>query len=1332
MIERLLAAFADGAEDGAAPRTAVGPEEIADILWLAARVDPAAAAAPDVEVRPPGPEGPDGTAEPPPRPDGPASGAGRAGPDADEAVQLFPAVRARPERPAEPAADAPARRGVPLRLPRTASLDDPLALMRSLRPVGRRAIGGPGEELDEQLTVERSIEAMVPTPVLRPAESRWLDLALVVDAHPSMLLWSDLVDELRGVFTRSGVFRDVRTWQLTGTAPGGTPMLARGRGGPPRNPLELADPAGRRLILLVSDTVAGGWQETPLLRVLRHWSAHNAVAVLNVLPERLWTRGAVRPVPFAVRSDRPAAATRSWQRVPAARRARGGGPVVPVVGLASGSLARLVRTVSGDGRWRRLACLRLDAAPAPGTAPPRRAATALEAVERFRASASPTAQQLAAHLAAVPLTLPVMTLVRRSLLRDSEHGHLAEVALGGLFAPWEGQQRPEDAEFDFLPGVRDVLLGSQLRGDVAAVRELVRRRVWEFMYRHRGTGPDFSATRVTTGAEGRRRVPAESLPFAERPGPGPGVGEGVVRVRFEPLAEPREVGTLLTPRLVLTAADAASPRDTVAWAGTPDGREAACRPVWWDDASPRVLLLESEEDLADPGFFTPPVWEESPAPDEPFVFVPGFADGHDWLTTAGETRLQGRSRNGEIVGLSPEAEDWTRFRGAPVLSVPGGLRGVVHTVGPDRMVFLTAEALLAQDGFRAALGDQAPGKAVTLAVRADESVHGPGRSARRELTGLLAEAMDDAEVAGRVESASMGVRVTLSGPDAFARTGGLLLALYRVALRVRFQGPPLAVALAGRGPGEEADTMDRLLDNDVVNGWLRDGGPDDTPSLVLTLSRSLYEELHELLGPLALRPLKPLGEEPGGWFVLGDPSRVAELLTDAETYPVEESVWPRCGFGASEENPSGCMGVKVTGRHNCLAHLPSTEREAYLSSLGPGSSVDFRGTTFEGGLLGRVLDAVREPATGRVRLGSAAFTRACFKDDWVVVAGTFTGEADFTRAVFEGASGFTTSTFASDATFDRAVFNKGAAFQQARFMGAAAFGRTVFEQEALFEGSAFEGAAAFDRAVFVAAAQFAEVTWFEDMSFGRAVMEGEAVLDGMTVRKRADFDRVVFKGRTSLGDSVFWGPLSFARVVCEGPFSATETRFAHASDFESMVCEGEAVFRDARFDGPAAFAGALFHGLAAFDAARFGERAGFDGAVFRGPVLIKNSVYTEPVSFDGAVFEGLLRWVDTKTETEAAHSSFAGAVFQGASRFLRGEFTGDAVFDGAVFDGSVTFEDCDFRAALSLAGAVFHGQATFTGVTLAQPLRLQAGWTATEQDGVWEITSPERPESGDA
>ncbi|MYV77203.1 hypothetical protein GT352_25210, partial [Streptomyces sp. SID1046] len=57
MIEKLLAALADGTAgaDGSVPSTGIGAEEIADILWLAARVDPAGAHPPgDPGADPPG------------------------------------------------------------------------------------------------------------------------------------------------------------------------------------------------------------------------------------------------------------------------------------------------------------------------------------------------------------------------------------------------------------------------------------------------------------------------------------------------------------------------------------------------------------------------------------------------------------------------------------------------------------------------------------------------------------------------------------------------------------------------------------------------------------------------------------------------------------------------------------------------------------------------------------------------------------------------------------------------------------------------------------------------------------------------------------------------------------------------------------------------------------------------------------------------------------------------------------------------------------------------------------------------------------------------------
>lgn len=1204
MIESLLAAFADGAGDSG-PRAGAGAEEIADILWLAARID--GGAGPPPTAFNPGPQAGQLPSSDASLPAGPAASGG---PVPDEpAVRLYPA--AAPGAREQPAGTGGGRRGSALRLPRTASLDDPLALMRSLRPVGRRSIGGPGEELDEQLTVERSIERMVPSPVLRPAESRWLDLALVVDTHHSMLLWADLVDEFRRVLTRSGVFRDVRTWQLTGTGPGATPMVARGRGGPPRNPLELSDPAGRRLILVLSDTVAAGWRQTPLQGVLRHWCAHNAVAVLNVLPERLWTRGAVRPVPFAVRADRPAAATRSWQRVPAVRRGRararyggGGAAVVPVVGLAPGSLGRLARVVSGDGRWRRMACLRLDAAPGDVAAapPPGDPPTGLEAVENFRANASPTAQQLAAHLAAVPLTLPVMTLVRRSLLRGAEHGHLAEVALGGLFAPWGDERDAAEVEFEFLPGVREALLGSQLRGDVAAVRELVRRRVWEFMSRNRGTGPDFSATRVTTGREGRRAVAGGALPFAAQPAPSaalapapspvlapapspapdagtavreprpgppapePGMRERLVAVRFESQrGEAQEVGTLLTPRLVLTVGDARLGPGATAWIRAGEW-DALCHVVWCDEASPRVFLLLAERDLVDPGAWPgPPSWAD---PAEPLsasggsverVRVDGHTGHEDPVALTAEAVLPQGARNGELVRLSAEPEAWTRYRGGPV-SYAGDLLGVVHGVWPDRMVFLSGRALLEEPDFRAVLdahsgaparaGD--PGTPLHLAVGVDVEGDPAGRPAGPPVAAALREVLRRTGTAGQViETSGTDLLVVVDAPGALGKAGRVLGELPSMLREVDEAHPSRKTLLAVAVSGGEAGFEEAGFSGTAVAAAARQmrGSRPPGHGPFLALSPALHAELDRLLGPAALRRLPgPVGG-PGGWLWTGDSAELGQAMTEADQIRGSAGAhWPECGWRAPQEGRpvterGGCAGIRLPGGPYCLAHAAAPVREAYLRGLRPGMPVDLRGTTFEDGLLPRVLDALRDPATGRVTPGPCSFDHAHFEDDWSTEGARFGSLTSFARAVFAGRARFEGAVFDGPAVFDGAVFRTGAAFDRSRFARRAAFRRTVFGGPAGFTDAAF----------------------LDEASFARAVLEASADLNRVRATGQADFFRTVFRGLAGLSGAVFAGPAVFSYAVWE----------------RGLVSSG------AVFEGPTAFDHATFRGRVRLDGVRF-------------------------------------------------------------------------------------------------------------------------------------------------
>ncbi|WP_279629919.1 winged helix-turn-helix domain-containing protein [Streptomyces africanus] len=547
MIDRLRRAIADaGAEAGA--------EELADILWLARCM-----AHPDAgseHVRREGPETgrTDGVQRP--RPAGPSPPKPPADPSAGHA--LFTAPRpdtggsSTPRPPGPPDAPGPQRspgsqpeRGTPVRVRRAASLDDPLAVMRALRPLGRRRVPGNRMELDEEPTVSASVDHHMLLPVLRPARDRWLDLTLVVDTHRSMLLWHDLLSELRTLLTQTGLFRAVRTWFLHTS--GNTGRTARitvstRPGGEPRRPQEVTAGRGHGLILLVTDTVSDVWLWPELREAVGQWCAHRAVALLNVLPQRLWGRGAVRPAPCLMRATGPAAPTASWSLAvpprgrtwrhpgaPAAPRA-----ALPVVDVSPHALSVLASLVSGSGRWHRLPCLPLDADwsadEAPDEPPLQLHETgaaddvdraALRAVRWFEESASPVARELAGYLSAVPLTLPVMNLVRRAMLPGSDHGHLAEVALGGLLERWEAYHRADPAylEFRFLPGVRDTLQGSRLRQEITSVRALVRREVSTYLDGLRTAG-DFPALRLTSAGDGTRPIASDALPFAHTTAPG--------------------------------------------------------------------------------------------------------------------------------------------------------------------------------------------------------------------------------------------------------------------------------------------------------------------------------------------------------------------------------------------------------------------------------------------------------------------------------------------------------------------------------------------------------------------------------------------------------------------------------------------------------------------------------------------------------------------------------------------------------------------------------------------------------------------------------------------
>ncbi|MFK0042921.1 SAV_2336 N-terminal domain-related protein [Streptomyces sp. NPDC090741] len=517
-------------------------EELADALWLAGRIGPPGSAAP----------GRDRTA-PPRRP----RTAGEASPAEEEPVRPEP----EPEDPvrlyasrvlgtvAEEAAQFPGSAGVPVRVPGAAALPRILEIQRALRALQRHRPPGPPTRLvlDEPATAEASARALgLVIPVLRPESRREATVRLVMDASPSMAVWHDMFEELRSVCERLGAFRDVQVHYLHRLGDG---RAAVGRGPGPGTRLrsgdQLRDPTGRALTMVVSDCAGPLWREGEAQRMLHRWAECTPCVVVQPLPQRLWsrswlptergvlTRAEGGPGKLRFRPDRPV--RNGWHT---------GGltvPVLPPSAIALGSWARLVAGLGTGPVPAEVGRVLADhpAAPLP---PPRAVRPPRELVRRFRASASPRAVQLAVYLSAAPLTLPVMALVQRTMLPDSEPSDLAEVLLSGLLR--RGQAAGQ--WYEFVPGVQDVLLGPLGRDEAA----LVLKHCSEYVLAHFGRGVrNFPALAVSqlTGAPpveegGEERVPAGRLPqaFAEvsarvvrryLPGPpaeDPGVPEPVV------------------------------------------------------------------------------------------------------------------------------------------------------------------------------------------------------------------------------------------------------------------------------------------------------------------------------------------------------------------------------------------------------------------------------------------------------------------------------------------------------------------------------------------------------------------------------------------------------------------------------------------------------------------------------------------------------------------------------------------------------------------------------------------------------------------------------------
>ncbi|MFD8696234.1 SAV_2336 N-terminal domain-related protein [Kitasatospora purpeofusca] len=428
-----------------------------------------------------------------------------------------------------------------VRVAQPAALDGGLALARALRPL-RRAVDAAGRAtLDEEATAEATAETGILLPVWRAAQQPRFSVDLLVDTGATMAVWHRLAGELSTLLERHGAFADVRCWALdTDRAePTLTPFHHRRPGAPTAaragwsRPLN--DPSGRRILLVLTDGVGPAWYGEALPKFLAGVAAARPAAALQVLPRRLWHRTALRTALVAARASvagRPVPAFRSDAALPGippgsrgaeARAAIRWLPVLEVdadwitpwadltAGRTSGWTPMLAAPIAG-----------MPERPRP-TRPASNPATPAERVARFRAGSSPAAYRLACHLAAAPLSLPVMRLVQRAAVPESGQTDLAELFLSGLIAPRGGAATdPDEQVYDFRDGVRKELLAELTRTEAVHVLEHVLTKVSDRVAATFGGARDFRAVARLVGAvdagegdSGEVRLSARSTPFAE-------------------------------------------------------------------------------------------------------------------------------------------------------------------------------------------------------------------------------------------------------------------------------------------------------------------------------------------------------------------------------------------------------------------------------------------------------------------------------------------------------------------------------------------------------------------------------------------------------------------------------------------------------------------------------------------------------------------------------------------------------------------------------------------------------------------------------------------------
>jgi hypothetical protein len=358
------------------------------------------------------------------------------------------------------------------------------------------------------LTPHDLVEALQPLVAWRSSggQDPELELAVVVDDTPSMSLWQPTVASFVAAIESANVFHAVHQWRLettkAGRAGGGSAdrLVLRDGGpdSPAHRPAKLLDRPKRQLVLVVTDGLGSQWESDLISPVLADWAIAVPIAILHLLPARMWSFHGPELHQAALTASEPLEPSRRYRMklvdawvdpfeydeladlaVP-----------IPVLEFSRRGL-NWWSTLTADGGRDLVAKVFLahdQPAPLLEYSPTESVnRTARDRVTDFRSVVSPSTFRLATLLAAVPVSVGVARAVQKNLLKENEPARLVELFASGLVessppgVPWDL------ADWRYSIDVRMILLGGARRSETAAAVDVA--------YRHSGAA-DAALTRL--------------------------------------------------------------------------------------------------------------------------------------------------------------------------------------------------------------------------------------------------------------------------------------------------------------------------------------------------------------------------------------------------------------------------------------------------------------------------------------------------------------------------------------------------------------------------------------------------------------------------------------------------------------------------------------------------------------------------------------------------------------------------------------------------------------------------------------------------------------------